>query len=157
MFELTKTQHRVTTAYHPQSNGLTERFNQTLSNCLRAKVNENQDNWDEHLQLILFTYRATKQNTTGFSPFYMMFACQPSFPIDSELQNNEESVNDSIENYKEVIDNLRSIHKLVTSTAESNIKKAQKKQKDQYDAKHQLPLFCVRWMVGEEVLVETAA
>ncbi|KAK3752966.1 hypothetical protein QZH41_005123 [Actinostola sp. cb2023] len=52
----TGTEHRVTSAYHPQSNGLDERFNQTLQRTLRKCVNEQQDNWDEAIDDILFAY-----------------------------------------------------------------------------------------------------
>ena len=40
LFRLTGTEHCVTSAYHPQSNGLTERSNQTLQTALIKLVNE---------------------------------------------------------------------------------------------------------------------
>ena len=42
-----KTDHRIVTAYHPQTNDLVERFNQTLQRSLVKMVNDNQDDWDE--------------------------------------------------------------------------------------------------------------
>ena len=69
LFSKTQTQHRVTSAYHPQTNGLTERFNQTLSFSLIAKINEDQSNWDMLLDLILFSYRVTRQSSTKYSPY----------------------------------------------------------------------------------------
>ena len=145
----------MTSAYHPQANGLTERFNQTLSNCLRAKINDEQNDWDEHLSLILFAYRATIQNSTKYSPFYMMFAREPSFPIDTEMLS-EEPVHvgaDSICDSKNTMDTLLEIQELIRSNAEANISRAQKKQKEQYDAKHQSQVL----PVGEEVLLENTA
>ena len=153
LFKLTKTQHRITSAYHPQTNGLTERFNQTLSNSLRAKINEYQDDWDEHLNLILFAYRATVQESTKYSPYYMMFAHEPSFPIDVELQTEEQLVTQSTDDTEVEMNTLLEIHELIRSAAEANIAKAQKKQKEQYDAKHQVDVLCV----GEEVLLENTA
>ena len=145
----------MTSAYHPQANGLTERFNQTLSNCLRAKINDEQNDWDEHLSLILFAYRATIQNSTKYSPFYMMFAREPSFPIDTEMLS-EEPVHvgaDSICDSKNTMDTLLEIQELIRSNAEANISRAQKEQKEQYDAKHQSQVL----PVGEEVLLENTA
>lgn len=52
LFALTGTEHRVTSAYHPQSNGLVERFNQTLVNALVKKTAEDQHNWDRHIDTI---------------------------------------------------------------------------------------------------------
>ena len=46
---LTGTQHHIATAYHPQTNGLTERFNQTLQSALLKVVNDTQSDWDYHL------------------------------------------------------------------------------------------------------------
>ena len=66
LFAKTQTQHRVTSAYHPQTNGLTERFNQTLSFSLIAKINEDQSNWDMLLDQILFNYRVTRQSSTKY-------------------------------------------------------------------------------------------
>ena len=73
LLQLTGTEHCVTSAYHPQSNGLTERFNQTLQTALTKVVNETQDDWDEHLSSVLFAYRTAQQKATKMSPFEVMF------------------------------------------------------------------------------------
>ena len=44
LYSITNTEHRITSAYHPQSNGLTERFNQTLTRCLSKVLGELQEN-----------------------------------------------------------------------------------------------------------------
>ena len=76
LLQLTGTEHRVTSAYHPQSNGLTERFNQTLQTALIKVVNDTQDDWDEHLSSVLFAYRTAEQKATKMSPFEVMFCRQ---------------------------------------------------------------------------------
>ena len=73
MLALTGTEHRITSAYHPQTNGLTERFNQTLQTALLKVVNESQNDWDYHLSSILFAYRTSIQKTTKTSPFEVMY------------------------------------------------------------------------------------
>lgn len=57
LFALTGMEHRVTSAYHPQTNGLTARFNQTLQTALIKLVSENQTDWEDHLSAVLFAYR----------------------------------------------------------------------------------------------------
>ena len=67
------TDHRITSAYHPQSNGLVERLNQTLQNTLMKQVNDHQNNWDELLDHALFAFRTSKQKSTKYTPFELMF------------------------------------------------------------------------------------
>ena len=73
LYRLTGTKHRVTSAYHPQTNGLTERFNQTLQTALLKLVNDTQTDWDEHLPAVLFAYRTSQQKATRLTPFEVMF------------------------------------------------------------------------------------
>lgn len=53
--------HRLTTAYHPQANGLDERFNQTLSNSLAKFAQDNRDCWDEKLRAVVYAYNSSVQ------------------------------------------------------------------------------------------------
>ncbi len=74
-----------TVAYHPQSDGQVERFNRTCKQMLKAFVNENQTDWDDHLPLLLMAYRATPHESTGLSPNLMMFGEECTLPIDAML------------------------------------------------------------------------
>uniref|UniRef100_A0A7N6BLW2 Gypsy retrotransposon integrase-like protein 1 n=1 Tax=Anabas testudineus TaxID=64144 RepID=A0A7N6BLW2_ANATE len=62
-----------TTPYHPQTDGLTERFNQILKQMLRKFVNETGSDWDQWLPCVLFAYREVPQASTGFSPFELLY------------------------------------------------------------------------------------
>ena len=62
LFQLFKTEHRISTAYHPQTNGLVEHYNQTLQRCLIKLVNREQDNWDEYIDGVLFAYRTSNKS-----------------------------------------------------------------------------------------------
>ena len=73
LFQCTRTKHKVSSAYHPQTNGLTERFNQMLQASLIKIVNRNQNDWDEHLSAILFVYRTSVQKATKVTPFEVMY------------------------------------------------------------------------------------
>ncbi|GFV21063.1 transposon Tf2-6 polyprotein [Trichonephila clavipes] len=65
LVDLCNIDHRFTTAYHPQTNGLTERFNKTLADMLSMYVDEEQKNWDEILPFVTFAYNTAKQETTA--------------------------------------------------------------------------------------------
>ena len=55
-----------TSAYHPQTNGLCERFNQTLKALLRTRVDNDQDNWDEELPHTLLSHRIAGRKVQDF-------------------------------------------------------------------------------------------
>ena len=55
--------------YHPQTDGLVERFNQTLKAMLRKTAQDEGKDWDKWVPSLLFAYREVPQSSTGFSPF----------------------------------------------------------------------------------------
>ena len=59
LVQLCDTDYRISSAYHPPSNALDERMNQTLTRALMKFVNDNQDDWDVHIKSILFAYRTS--------------------------------------------------------------------------------------------------
>ncbi len=54
-----KIKHKLTLTYHPQSNGQIERMNRTLIDMLKSYVNRRGSDWDENLELVLFSYRVS--------------------------------------------------------------------------------------------------
>ena len=56
------------TAYHPQTNGQTERVNLDIQAYLRAFVNKTQDNWPTHLKLAQYVFNSAVHTTIGMSP-----------------------------------------------------------------------------------------
>ena len=65
--------HISSTPYHPQANGLTERFNRTLATMLSMYVDRYHCDCDKYLQYVVFAYNTVEQDSTGYSPFYLLF------------------------------------------------------------------------------------
>ena len=75
--------HKINTApYHPQCDGLVERFNKTLCQMLSAYSNSNQNNWDIYLPLVLLAYRTSEQASTKESPFHLLYGRDAKLPSD---------------------------------------------------------------------------
>ena len=78
-------QRTQTTAYHPQGNGQVERFNCTLEAMLSKVVIDHQKDWNDHLQTVLLAYRMAIHESTGYTPFLVMFGHSPSLPVNVML------------------------------------------------------------------------
>ncbi|UYV74165.1 hypothetical protein LAZ67_11002276 [Cordylochernes scorpioides] len=96
--DLCGTLHRFTSAYHPQTKGLTERLNTTLADMLSMYVNVEQRNWNAALPYVTFAYNTSQQENTGFSPFYLIYGRDVETPLDTILAYRE---NTSLEDYVE--------------------------------------------------------
>jgi hypothetical protein len=70
--------HKISTAYHPQTDGQTERLNQILEQYLRCYVNDRQDNWIALLLLAQIVYNQSPTTTIGTSPFYANYRFEPN-------------------------------------------------------------------------------
>ena len=62
--------------YHPQSNGSVEKFNGTLAILLATQIKNEDETWDEFIDEAVLSYNTTISESTGFSPFYLMFGKQ---------------------------------------------------------------------------------
>lgn len=86
--ELTTTygiDHRKTTPYHPQTNGLAERVNQTIVRILRKTIQDNKRDWDTKLNAALWAYRTTFKVTTKQTPFALVYGIEAILPIEIEI------------------------------------------------------------------------
>lgn len=65
--------HVTTTPYHPMSNGMVEKFNGTLAVLLTTNIKGDIKLWDEHIPISVYAYNSAIHQSTGFTPFYLLF------------------------------------------------------------------------------------
>ncbi|CAF1521778.1 unnamed protein product [Rotaria sordida] len=83
MAQLNGYNHILSTVYHPQSNGMIERFNATFVPQLAKLHDRENNNWDEYLQSVVFAYNTGVHAATQHSPFQLQFGRDARMPTDT--------------------------------------------------------------------------
>jgi len=109
-----QTKHRLTSPYRPQTNGMVERFNRTIGECL-AKLSEEKE-WDQSIEAVLLAYRTKKHESTGFTPFQLVYGRQATLTVELKVSTyEEEEVDALLKRTKEILENndsLRAQHRI---------------------------------------------
>ena len=116
-----------TTPYHPQGDGMTERFNKTLISMLKTLDPQNKPRWKEHVASLVHAYNCTQHESTRYSPFYLMFGRTPRLAIDVFLGHEKE--------YTATVDAVRKRLETAYKAATEAVHLAAKKQARNYNKK----------------------
>lgn len=139
-----------TTPYHPMGNGMCERFNRTLIDMLGTLESEKKSDWTAHISTLVYAYNSTRHDSTGHSPFYLMFGRDARLPIDITFGLNENQQKQSLSKYAK---DLGARFKQAHEKAQEVIKKSQENQKKNYDTR----IRGASIQVGDRVLVKNMA
>jgi hypothetical protein len=134
------TKIHMSTAYHPQSDGQTERMNQVLEDMLRHWVNPALDNWDALLDCAEFAINNAQSQSTGTTPFRLNYGYDPLTPLALAAGAELPAVDTC----------LKSMHEALVS-AKLSLQAAQDRQKSAFDQKRKEQEF----EAGQQVLLNS--
>ena len=127
MSKLVGYNHTYLTTYHPQSNGMIERFNATFIPQIAKLQDRENNNWDEFLAPVVFAYNTGCHSTTQYSPYELLFGREPRFPTDQPKLSF--TFRKPIDYYEQ----LKKCMKMIHTHARENIIRKQHQYKVQYD------------------------
>ncbi|KAJ1573557.1 hypothetical protein NDA11_005543 [Ustilago hordei] len=132
--------HSLSMAYHPQTDGQTERVNQVIEQYLRMYCNYEQDDWVNLLDTAAFVYNNTVHNSIGVSPFFACYGWNPKAhpDIPRRLGVNDPGRFEYLMDGKERCKYLQ-----------EQIREAQRRSVDQYNRKHK----DIEFKVGDMVYI----
>ena len=143
LFNLLGTDLRFSTAFHPQTDGQSERAIQTLENFLRPYVERHPTEWSKQLSLAEFAANNAVNSSTGYSPFYLHSGDHPILP--SWILGGTTSSN--LEAMKEMTDRM----KTALEEAQANMSHAQRQASTQANKSRRDEAFAI----GDEVVLST--
>jgi hypothetical protein len=141
MFYL-KVRRRLSTAFHPQTDGQTERQNQVLEHYLRTYCNYRQNDWGSKLPMAEFAYNNSTHDSTGMPPFQALYGFCPSMTINA---------GDSVPEGRKAATAWERIQIIQEEreTLMNHLRNASESQKKYYDQKHKP----VHFKIGQEVML----
>ena len=148
VYRLLQVQPIRTSPYHPQTDSLVERFNQTLKAMLRRAATEEGRDWDKLIPYLLFAYREVPQASTGFSPFELLYGRAVRGPLDI-LKETWEASSHSNESVVSYVLTIQERLAKMSELARENLSRAQQQQKRWYDQNARERMF----EDGDHVLV----
>ena len=147
---LLKIKKSHTSPYHPQGNGMVERFNRTLLDMLATTVNDNQANWEQCIRKVSFAYNSSVHSSTRFTPFFLMFGHQAKLPVDLMYGSSPQEVMLAVGEY---VQNLRNTLQNAYALVRERLQVEHQRQKDFYDEK----VYGKPFEVGDMVWVHSPA
>ncbi|KAG5855857.1 hypothetical protein ANANG_G00001090 [Anguilla anguilla] len=132
MCHLLKVKQVRTSVYHPQTDGLVERFNHTLKQMMRKMIEIDGKDWDQLLPYLMFAIREVPQASTGFSPFELLYGRRPRGLLDLAKETWERQPS----RHSTVIEHVEQMHRRMAQIwpmVRENMQQAQQAQARVYN------------------------
>jgi transposase InsO family protein len=108
------TKQAMSTAYHPQTDGQTERVNRVLEDMLRMYVSKSQTDWDEKLACAEFAINNAEHTSTGFTPFMLNYGHHPYLPVSVLAQGRVPAAASFIQRIQRQVAEARRAHRVAS-------------------------------------------
>ncbi|XP_076465997.1 uncharacterized protein LOC143297483 [Babylonia areolata] len=135
VYRLLSVRGLTTTPYHAQCNRLVERFNATLKTMLRRLSHERPRAWDRWIPALLFAYREVPQESTGYSPFELLYGRTVRGPMQILREHWLHPERSEVQTAAEYVVDLRNKIAESCTLAQQNLEKAARRYKRHFDAK----------------------
>ena len=91
---------RISTAFHPQTQGIVERMNAVIGQMLRYPIHETNERreWNKFLPIIELAINSSVNRSTGYTPFFLNYGFDPVVPADL-IKGNERVQNENVGNF----------------------------------------------------------
>ena len=145
--ELFQVTRHATSSYHPRANGCVEKQNGTITQIMRMYVDKTHRNWHTILLFANMALRSTpKVETSGYSPYHILFGFEMRQPFDLQLKPRENLSGNAKQHVERVLEHLITVRQLSTD----NSMEAKDKAKIRHDVKAKPSDF----LPGETVLMK---
>lgn len=142
-----QTRLAMSSAYHAQTDGQTERMNRLLEETLRHYVSPSQDDWDRHLPFVEFAINNSVNESIGTTPFRLNSVFEPRVPLDLVFKNRKDPVSARCPSSQAYADEMHGRIK----RAKECLKAARDRQRKYADAKRRP----VEYKEGQLVMLNT--
>ncbi|MCO5588845.1 hypothetical protein L7F22_042805 [Adiantum nelumboides] len=107
LFKSLGTNLLFSSAYHPQTDGQTERVNQILEEMLRHYIQNRLASWEEYLPLVEFAYNNAPHSVTGMTPFQAAYGHTPLVPTNFVLQHKVALADQLVQKMQDILVQVR--------------------------------------------------
>jgi len=131
LFRCLKAKQNLSSSFHPQTDGITEKENDIIENCIRSFTNFQQDDWNEYLPDFELAINAAISDSTGISPFFLDAGWEPFIPLSMTRELNEEPTDKSAKELVDKLDRIKvGVQLLFAQAQEKQAKYANAKRRD---------------------------
>ena len=143
LMKIVGTKLRMSTAFHPQTDGQSEKMNDLVEQILRTYTPYRAANWDKRLAAVEFAINNSVQHSTGYTPFFLNYGYHPDSVLDLVMGHSHDKNQSVTEWTKQLEEDFKD--------AQKNVEAAQERQRQYFDKHHKEQEF----KIGDQVMLST--